>query len=170
MTAIELVWDEACVLGVPEIDADHRRLHAIYTALRSSLEGRSGPVDLQALCGDLLDFARDHFANEEALMAARGYPELEAHRKMHATFLEQVGDIGRFLREQSGPGGGPGAGSGGEADDELGRFVVMGFVGKWLKMHTMVADRSFAEWLTLPGRRGPGEGEPAYAAAVSAST
>lgn len=142
MTKAELVWDDSYRLDIPEIDAEHRTLYAVYNTIRASLEGGGdGAVDLKTLCADLLAFTRDHFAREEELMAAYGYPELEAHRKLHRTFLQQIEDIWIFVR------------TGGEPDDYLGRFLVLSFIGRWLKMHTMVVDRKFGAWMALHVRK-----------------
>ena len=141
MTKTELVWDDSYSIDVPEIDAEHQELCAVYGTIRASLEGGDGAMDLKALCGDLLTFTREHFAREEALMALHAYPELEAHRKLHQTFLLQIEEIWAFVR------------TGGEPDDYLGRFLVLSFIGKWLKMHTLVVDRKFGAWLALHIRR-----------------
>lgn len=150
MTKTELVWDDSVDLAVPEIDEEHRTLFAVYNAIRISLEGKGegedGAVDLKGVCAELLTFTRAHFTREEALMAAHGYPELEAHRKLHGTFLQQIEDIWTFVR------------AGGEPDDYLARFLVLGFIGKWLKMHTMVVDRQFGAWLKMHGRTESADG------------
>ncbi|WP_448191677.1 hemerythrin family protein [Azospirillum sp. sgz301742] len=146
MTKAELGWDDSYSLGLPEIDAEHRKLDAVYNTIRASLEGGDGVVDLQTLCGELLAFTREHFAREEEMMAAHAYPDLEAHRKLHRTFLQQIEDIWTFVR------------TGGEPDDYLGRFLVLSFIGRWLKMHTMVVDRRFGEWLALHVRKELPEG------------
>ena len=146
MTKAELVWDDSYSLNLPEIDDEHRKLYAVYNTIRASLEGGDGVVDLKTLCGDLLAFTREHFAREEEMMAAHAYPDLEAHRKLHRTFLHQIEDIWTFVR------------AGGEPDDYLGRFLVLSFIGRWLKMHTMVVDRKFGEWLALHVRKEMPEG------------
>ena len=71
MTKAELVWGDSVSLSIPEIDEEHRTLYTIYNAIRASLEREDGAIDLKSLCADLLSFTRDHFAREEALMAAR---------------------------------------------------------------------------------------------------
>ena len=141
MTKAELVWDDSVSLAIPEIDEEHRTLYRVYNAIRASLEDEDGAIDLKNVCAELLSFTRAHFEREEALMAAHGYPDLEAHRKLHGTFLQQIEDIWTFVR------------SGGEPDDYLARFLVLSFIGKWLKMHTMVVDRRFGEWLRLHVRK-----------------
>ncbi len=141
MTKTELAWDDSCSFADPDIDDEHRTLHAFYATIRASLEDGNGSVDPKALCAELVDFTREHFAREEALMAAHAYPDLEMHRKLHQTFLQQIEDIWIFVR------------TGGEPDDYLARFVVLSFIGKWLRMHTMVVDRKFAEWLALHVRK-----------------
>ncbi|WP_431861517.1 hemerythrin family protein [Azospirillum sp.] len=158
MTTTDLVWDDSASLAIPEIDDEHRTLYRVYNIIRHSLEREDGAIDLKGVCAELLSFTRDHFAREEALMAAHGYPGLEAHRKLHATFLQQIEDISTFVR------------TGAEPDDYLARFLVLGFIGKWIKMHTLVVDGSSASGCGCTSERmGQADGQPASACAFSPS-
>ncbi|HYH19498.1 MAG TPA: hemerythrin family protein [Azospirillum sp.] len=142
----DLEWNEAYGIGVPELDADLRRLHDLYCAIRASLEGGGAiggvSADLRAVCAELIDTARGHFAREERLMEAYDYPDRAAHAKLHQSFLEQVEDVWTFVRDD------------GARDDYMARFLVLGFIGKWLKMHIMVVDQKFGEFLVLRGHNG----------------
>lgn len=159
MSTTGLVCDDSVSLTNPEMDEEHRTLYAAYRTIRASLEGNGESIDLRRMCSELLEFARDHFAREEGLMAAHAYPDLEVHRKLHAAFLQQIGDISAFVQ------------SGGEPDDYLARFLVQSFIGKWLKMHTLVADRKFDDWLRLHARPSATATDtaPPYPAACAAS-
>ena len=54
MDRAELDWDEARALGIPEIDAEHKRLYAVYNAIRASLADGSYRVDPQAIADRML--------------------------------------------------------------------------------------------------------------------
>ena len=41
----------------------------------------------------LQDYARKHFRDEEAFMEQHGYPGIDAHKKLHADFLEKIGQV-----------------------------------------------------------------------------
>lgn len=151
MPVVDLEWTEECAYGEPGLDADHRKLYDLYNEIRDSLraaeEQTAPPADLRALCAGLVTFSRRHFAQEEALMARHGYPEFDLHRTLHRTFLQQIEDIQVFVRDGDDP------------DAYLSRFLVLSFIGKWLKMHMRVVDRRFAEYMALHvhGRQ-PAEG------------
>ncbi|WP_448206013.1 bacteriohemerythrin [Azospirillum sp. sgz302134] len=131
-------WSDVWGLGHAEIDAEHRKLFDLCTAIRASLErGQQPDCDLRTVCKDLIADTAEHFRREEAMMEAADYPDREAHRKLHQSFMSQMDEIWTFVREGDDP------------DDYLGRFLVLGFVGKWLSMHIAVVDRKFADFLKM---------------------
>ena len=83
-------WTEELSVGVESLDDDHRQLFAMVNGLFDAIEGGTGGELLGALFDALVDYTRDHFTREEALMAARHYPGLAAHRAEHAQLAERV--------------------------------------------------------------------------------
>ncbi len=102
------VWDEKYRLGIPEIDRQHQTflllLNKAFDFYSHQLNNLDGEALRQRLLKDLSglrEFARAHFATEEALMERSDYPKLGGHRQEHAKFLE----IANVLEEKiSGPG------------------------------------------------------------------
>lgn len=108
-TVIE--WTPALSTGVALLDEHHK---AIFQWLA---ELESATIDERTLFGvyaitRLKHYMREHFAAEEALMKAAGYPDLTAHMAEHAEFraklaelqLKSIGrdisiDTVRFLRD-----------------------------------------------------------------------
>lgn len=85
-------WTPALSTGVTELDNQHK---AIFEWL-AELENAS--TDQRTLFGvyvvtRLKHYMRQHFAAEEALMEAAGYPGLEQHRAEHAWFREKLEEI-----------------------------------------------------------------------------
>lgn len=90
-------WKPELETGHPRIDADHRELLEIISAMEAaSLCGDGGHA--RGLLGEFLSASGAHFAREEALMVEVAYAEAVAHRDAHALFLD---DLRRFLK--SGP-------------------------------------------------------------------
>ncbi len=86
----ELEWRDSFSVGVPELDADHKRM--IETINRvAQVEKDDEPV--QWVLQELDDYSRDHFQAEEERMTAAGYPGLEEHRKEHMAFHEWLENI-----------------------------------------------------------------------------
>lgn len=80
--------------SMAEIDRDHREFlrltQDMVEAMRVSMRGASGAASVAPLLGYLIGYAPHHFATEERLMRARGFPGLRAHQAEHARFDQDV--------------------------------------------------------------------------------
>lgn len=90
MSPIE--WNEDNSVGNDLIDQQHRQWVCIFNELEKSiLEGSAQPTDVQIeLLKQILDFTREHFLDEERIMALHGYPDIVRHRRMHKEFELQI--------------------------------------------------------------------------------
>ena len=87
---MSIVWDETLAVGNAAIDADHRRMMALIAQLEAAA---AGPVDCAAIGAVLTELAQltaDHFTREEALQAAIGFPDLDAHSTSHEMLLKRL--------------------------------------------------------------------------------
>jgi hemerythrin-like metal-binding protein len=76
------------LLGIEEMDDDHRQLVAIANTIDEvASRPRLDEVELAAAIAQLKSKTREHFEREEVYMAAAGFPELEAHRAEHTALL-----------------------------------------------------------------------------------
>lgn len=90
---MSIVWDETLAVGNAVIDADHRRMMALIALLEAA---SAGPVDCAAIgrtLSELTQLTADHFAREEALQVAVGFPDVEAHRTSHEMLLKRLVSI-----------------------------------------------------------------------------
>lgn len=90
------VLERRCI-EFEEMEAEHEvLLQQMETLARRELSG-AAKADLSRLLGELDKHIVQHFANEEACMAANDYPRLKAHRAIHedllATLRERVGEF-----------------------------------------------------------------------------
>ncbi len=79
-------------IGVPVIDIQHLWLIKMTVELEYALR-KTGAEKKQvfALClQEAFRYVQEHFAAEEVLMEALGYPDLEKHRASHATFVKTI--------------------------------------------------------------------------------
>ncbi|QDX81319.1 hypothetical protein B9N43_08735 [Denitratisoma sp. DHT3] len=120
-------------VGIEQVDQEHQRLIEIAGQVYDSLaaNGADAVAAARAAIVELLDYAATHFASEEALMAAAGYPELAAHRQLHEQLLSQARDMA--LRVESGDPYVPG---------ELNRLIY-----HWMVKHIQTEDRRFGEFV-----------------------
>jgi hemerythrin len=85
-------WDRARYgLDIPAIDREHEVLVGLMGTVHTLHLAQAGSAALGAALGDLVSFARRHFAAEEAYMARIGYADLASHARLHQQMLERVG-------------------------------------------------------------------------------
>lgn len=84
-------WKEEYSLGDKLIDSQHKSLFAILNDLAEA--GPDDKEDASFKClGQMEEYARVHFREEERLMRDNGYPGLVKHIEEHKEFLRQVED------------------------------------------------------------------------------
>jgi hemerythrin len=126
-------FDPLLLTGVDMIDTQHRELFArVGTLLAASRTHRSSEEVVRML-EYLGGYAVDHFAAEERLMEAEGYPRLEGHRAEHIQFVKQF-EILRHELKTEGP-------------TKLFIIRVGNRVTEWLREHIYRTDLILAEWL-----------------------
>ncbi len=86
------VWDPVKFsVKVPAMDAEHQKLIRLMNTVYALHESGAGRSALASALGQLVDYTRRHFADEEAYMAQIGYSELSSHARIHGQMLERVG-------------------------------------------------------------------------------
>ncbi|MFP5260025.1 MAG: bacteriohemerythrin [Acidobacteriota bacterium] len=124
-------FDESLRTGFDTIDEQHSLFLSMLTELGAQIEAchhRQGLLD--AFQGMRL-YADGHFADEERLMETRGYPEIDAHKRLHETFRAMASDLESRLGE------GPG----------LLSLETLEFLGAWFIGHIRNEDQRFAAFV-----------------------
>ena len=85
-----LEWREEYSVGVQQLDDDHKRLIELLNQFQTAYDYHTGDKFERAALNELVDYTRYHFNREEELMAANGYPELEAHQAEHRAMIAKV--------------------------------------------------------------------------------
>jgi len=129
-----LIWNEQYSVGVTELDDQHRKMIDALNHLQEGLLTKQPPSVIGPLLARLGDLTGRHFSQEERLMAAAGYPDLQPHRTEHGVLLQQ---IERFKRlNQSG--------------DIALSGDVLDFLKDWLANHILQVDLQYKPWLSSP--------------------
>ncbi len=131
----ELAWRDAYLVGVEEIDGQHRQLFILLAGLDAALAVNS-PADLSAAVTGLIDYLKEHFDREEALLG--GHPDWPAHHLLHWRFTAQVLGFLRDFKRAGGP--------------ESRRLAaeIRDFLLLWLKNHILETDQRFFSSLPHP--------------------
>ena len=133
----ELVeWSPQLATGQPLIDNQHQELFHRVRLLHEALESGRDNSAILGLLDFLADYTRSHFREEEEMLAEAGYPELEAHKKLHVKLLSTVeGFRGRL-----------------KAGEHVEASELSTFMGAWLRDHIGKVDHAYIPTLQKAGR------------------
>lgn len=115
-------------VGIAALDADHREFVRLINLLQANVKYAERRDLARRALSTLEDYARFHFAREEAVMRVCGFPGLDAHRDEHRRFVAWFRDAALRLE------GDPEAAVG----DELLDFLV-----QWLNHHILIQDMAY---------------------------
>lgn len=102
-----IVWDKSLELGIPAIDAQHKKLVALCNSLHESLmRVKSGETNdwrdpFKDALQDAANYVVTHFKSEEVLMKAAGYTSYDAHKHSHDVFTAKVLESVRNFNDTS---------------------------------------------------------------------
>lgn len=96
MTKFE--WAEIFELGVPEIDADHRKMFALAKRVGSAVSAGDHALCAEATA-EFHDFSLAHFEREEAYLRQAGYGGIDEHAEFHARLLEKAKTMRRACED-----------------------------------------------------------------------
>jgi len=130
-----LPWSGKYSLGNESIDNDHRRLFELAGSVLSTMNGRAKLVDTAGAFDRLIEFARHHFSEEEALLEQYGYADLEAHSRHHEKLIAQISDMRLTL----------------DNDEGMSNERFREFFGEWLINHILSEDMKYGPFLNGSG-------------------
>ena len=90
-----LIFGDRYKVGIAAVDAEHQKLFdiagTVYDCLARDVVAPMS--EIRAAVAELVDYARTHFASEEAMMSAAGCPWLAEHHAMHEKLVSRVQDM-----------------------------------------------------------------------------
>ncbi len=88
-----LIWTEAFSVGVRVLDVQHKKIIGMINSLIPFEESLVDPEVLSEALTAMIQYAKQHFKEEEWLMREHGYPELDIQRGQHKQFLLKAVDF-----------------------------------------------------------------------------
>jgi hemerythrin-like metal-binding protein len=85
-----LTWSDSYSVGVEVLDEDHKRLLNLINQLQTAVHYHTSDTYEQEAFDALLDYTKNHFQREEALMEKYGFPGLEEHHQQHQAMIAEV--------------------------------------------------------------------------------
>ena len=83
-------WKDTMLIGVPKIDAQHKKLIAAIDNLMAACTRGEGRAAIDKMLAFTVSYTKEHFADEERLQAEYAYPGAAAHKRLHSQFLSTV--------------------------------------------------------------------------------
>ncbi len=124
-------WTERFNTGNPLVDAYHQVFFQMVKEFGASLQ-QENPAPMADRIAFLVDYTFMHFDSEERLMERAAYPDLAAHREIHARFRERVEAVHRQFQENP---------STFRAEE------VLSLVQDWFAHHILGEDMRFKPWV-----------------------
>jgi len=90
----EIIWTEEFSVAVAKLDQQHKILIEMINKLIRDPQANTRSETVSEVLGEMTDYALQHFAYEESLMTAHGYPQQKEHVKEHRAFQETTGKFG----------------------------------------------------------------------------
>jgi diguanylate cyclase (GGDEF)-like protein/hemerythrin-like metal-binding protein/PAS domain S-box-containing protein len=125
-------FQDAYLVGVAEIDAQHRQLIRMVNELNQELSARSSEGQISKGFEALLAFTLLHFQTEHRYMLAHGYADTAAHDFEHGQLANQL----RLLLDRH---------------QHTGDFLVLQKLKDWLLSHIQISDQALGRSLRERG-------------------
>lgn len=126
MTFHKLLWKPEFDIGIEEIDLQHRYFLRLINRIGDELSTtKPDEPYFDRLLDELFKYAAFHFASEENIMMKYRYPNLDEHRNLHLSLLDQLS-----WRAASGT-----------SQD------LLDFLTDWFLHHTQEADRRIGQFI-----------------------
>jgi hemerythrin len=121
-------WEERYSVGVSVMDEHHKKLFDIVSRVHDAVRGSQAEGKLEGLIGELLDYTRYHFGEEERMLQQIGFPKLADHKAQHEKF---VADLQAFQKEAKG------------GMTSSAAFKVLNASVSWLRNHILKQDMEY---------------------------
>ena len=120
-------------VGVDVLDKDHQILFEMFELLLDSREAPESSEVVGGVINSIIDYTRYHFAREEKVQEAIGYPGLVEHKALHQDLRKTAEEYQKQHLADA-------------VSLDVEEFA--GFLNDWLVNHIMVDDMAFKSYVT----------------------
>jgi len=91
-------WNDSLLIGVTLIDDQHRVLVKELDEFKDACAHGEGKQEVGHALKFSVSYIKEHFKDEEELQTLYVYPDIEAHKKLHAHFVKNAIDLIQELK------------------------------------------------------------------------
>lgn len=88
-----IIWQDAFSVGVKKIDGQHRKLIDMVNRLIEEQRKVTDSEMIAQLLSEMMDYAQEHFREEEYLLSEYGYEKKARHEALHQSFIDKTMDF-----------------------------------------------------------------------------
>lgn len=130
---MSMEWNESFVLGIEEIDQQHKMLVERFRMLSDAVRDAREQEMLTDMAKFLVEYAQFHFATEERYMKEFAYPDMAEQLSEHEQFSRDAIDLQHKI-------------SGGGNSHVL-AVELTGKMFRWVIQHVRDHDRKMAQYI-----------------------
>ena len=126
-----IIWKAEYSVGVEKLDKQHRKLFEAINRLYWATQDKQEPQIVKGILSELHKYILTHLADEEAIMAACRYPELNAHRLSHLEFIQKTGNLFASYTQKN---------------DDISYDLLL-FLKEWWTSHVLKIDQKYVPYV-----------------------
>ncbi len=135
MTDTLFKWDDSFLIGIEELDHEHKVLIDDINRLHKELARHDEKSEIEKSLGDIYARMHAHFALEEHVMKEHGYKFFDEHKREHDELLDNYTEyMLQFLNDT-------GVSSDNLIEDTLTHWIVNHIITSDKKMSLMVREK-----------------------------
>jgi hemerythrin len=96
---MSLQWDESLVLGLEEIDRQHKSIFDHFEKLSEAAQQGKSKEIIEELAVFLFEYAHMHFATEDKIMVEYKYPKIDEQRHEHGEFTRDTNELKKRIEQ-----------------------------------------------------------------------
>ncbi len=124
-------WRDSYSVGVEKFDQEHMVLVELINEMFIIVRDKGSVATLNEAIARLIDYTKEHFADEEEALAQVNYPLLDEHKEIHLNLMEQVYEFQKQIASEG----------------ENLRTDLYKFLRDWLINHILDEDMKYGEYL-----------------------
>lgn len=128
-------WNNLFLMGMKQFDDDHKHLVNLLNKTYDAFIRNEPKINLVLVVDELVDYAANHFADEEHWMRATAYPALDMHVFQHDIFTKRIVAFQKSYHK-------------GASSLSL---ELLTFLKEWLADHILVSDKEFGYFIASMG-------------------
>ena len=98
---MEIIWSEKYATNVASVDQQHQTIINEINHLLDLMKQGKARTEIGSVIDFLDEYTKNHFADEEKIMAKYNCPVAEENMKQHAIFLAKIADYKEKIRSDS---------------------------------------------------------------------